>query len=130
MRATVRALRMKDLFRHLGYVGNREMVALYRTAVALVVPLQGPTTLPPIEALLLRTPIVTVRLYDVPKQVGAPVLLFDPDNVSTTCPPSPRVWKSRRAAFLSGRSPRAMTPPVPTCTSASPCCGKTSTRST
>ena len=110
VRATVRSLRMEDLFRHLGYVSNREMVALYRTAVALVAPpLQGPTTLPPIEALLLSTPVVTARLYDVPKQVGDAALLFDPYDVDDMATQIHRVWSDAelRASLIAKGDERA-----------------------
>ena len=91
--ATARSLRMEDLFLHLGYVSSREMVALYRSAVALVAPaIEGPTNLPPIEALVLGTPIVTVRLFDVPKQVGKAALLFDPYDVDDMAGQIYRVW--------------------------------------
>ncbi len=91
--ATVRSLGMEDLFRHLGYVSNREMVALYRSTVALVAPaIEGPTNLPPIEALVLGAPIVTVRLFDIPKQVGKAALLFDPYDVEEMADRIHRVW--------------------------------------
>ena len=110
VRATVRALGMEDMFLHLGYVSNREMVALYRTTVALVAPaLQGPTTLPPIEALLLGTPIATVRLYDVPKQVGEAALLFDPYDVDDMAAQIYRVWSDAelRASLVAKGNERA-----------------------
>ena len=93
VKATVHSLHMDSLFHHLGYVSNREMVALYRSAVALVAPaIEGPTNLPPIEALVLGTPIVTVRLFDVPKQVGDAGLLFDPYDVDEMANQIHRVW--------------------------------------
>ena len=68
-------------------------MALYRSAVALVAPaIEGPTNLPPIEALVLGTPIVTVRLFDVPKQVGKAALLFDPYDVDDMAGQIYRGW--------------------------------------
>ena len=108
--ATVRSLGMEDLFRHLGYVGNRQMVALYRTAAALVAPaIEGPTNLPPIEALVLGAPIVTVRLFDIPKQVGKAALLFDPYDVNEMADCIYRVWTDAdlRSALLAHGTERA-----------------------
>lgn len=100
---TVRSLDMTDLFHHLGYVSNKEMVALYRSTVALVAPaIEGPTNLPPIEALVLGAPIVTVRLFDIPKQVGKAALLFDPYDVDEMADRIHQVWTDAelRAALL------------------------------
>lgn len=108
--ATARSLGVADLFHHLGYVSNREMVALYRSTVALVAPaIEGPTNLPPIEALVLGAPIVTVRLFDVPKQVGKAALLFDPYDVDEMADRIHRVWTDAdlRATLLAHGEERA-----------------------
>lgn len=108
--ATVRSLQMENLFLHLGYVSNREMVALYRSAVALVAPaIEGPTNLLPIEGLVLGTPIVTVRLFDVPKQVGDAALLFDPYDVDDMAGQIYRVWSDRelRSSLIARGNDRA-----------------------
>ena len=52
-----------------------------RSAIAVAPVIKGPTNLPPIEALVLGTPIITVRSFDVPKQVGKAALRFDPLHV-------------------------------------------------
>ena len=108
--ATARSLQMEDLFRHLGYVSNREMVALYRSTVALVAPaIEGPTNLPPVEALVLGTPIVTVRLFDVPTQVGKAALLFDPYDVDEMADQIHRLWSDAdlRSVLLAHGEERA-----------------------
>ena len=79
--------------RYLGYVEDKEMVALYKKAVALVAPsLQGPTTIPPLEAMLARTAVITVNKYKLPDEVGDAGLLFDPYDVADIADKIYRVW--------------------------------------
>jgi len=50
---------INNQFIHIGYVSNKEIVALYKKSVALVFPsLFGPTNIPPLEAIVLGTPVV------------------------------------------------------------------------
>ena len=73
---------MRDQVIHLGYVSDEEIVALYKRAYALVYPsLFGPTNIPPLEAMVLGTPVVCSNLFSMPKQVGDAGLLFDPFNI-------------------------------------------------
>lgn len=75
-------LNMKDQIIHLGYVPDIEIVAFYKKSVALVFPsLFGPTNIPPLEAMVLGTPVVCSNLFSMPEQVGDAGLLFDPLNV-------------------------------------------------
>jgi glycosyltransferase involved in cell wall biosynthesis len=79
---------------HLGYVGEKELVALYKKAIALIAPpFQGPTTIPPLEAMVLGTPVVTVNLFEVPKQVGNAALLFNPLSIEDIADKAYRVWQ-------------------------------------
>jgi len=90
----IRNLHMEDQVRHLGYVGEKEMVALYKRAVALVAPpFQGPTTIPPLEAMMLGTPVATVHLYELPKEVGDAGLLFDPFDIEDIADKIYRLWQ-------------------------------------
>lgn len=79
---TAEHLGIRETVTHLGYVKNEEIVALYKRATALVAPpFQGPTTLLPLEAMILGTPIITTNIFDLPKQVGNAGLLFNPYSV-------------------------------------------------
>lgn len=78
---------------HLGYVEHKEVVALYKQAVALVSPaFQGPTTLPPLEAMVLGCPVVTANIFEVPKQVGDAALLFNPSDIDDIAEKVYKVW--------------------------------------
>lgn len=65
----------------LGYVLDQEMVALYKKALALVFPtLIGPTSIPPLEAMVLGTPVMCSNLFAMPEQIGGAGLFFNPFN--------------------------------------------------
>ncbi|MDP3991307.1 MAG: glycosyltransferase family 1 protein [Candidatus Colwellbacteria bacterium] len=86
-------LGIRNLITHPGYVEDIETVALYKKAVALVSPaFQGPTTLPPLEAMVLGTPVVTANIFEVPKQVGDAALLFNPENIDDIAEKVYKVW--------------------------------------
>jgi glycosyltransferase involved in cell wall biosynthesis len=71
--------RMTDQVIHLGFASDKEIVAFYRLATALAyVSLGGPTNLPPLEAMILGTPLLCSNLFSMPEQVGDAGLLFDP----------------------------------------------------
>jgi glycosyltransferase involved in cell wall biosynthesis len=66
----------------LKYVTNGELVALYKTSKALVMPtFLGPTNIPPLEAFALGCPVITSDIYGVKEQVGDAAVLVDPKNV-------------------------------------------------
>ncbi len=90
----------RDVY-YLGYVEDKEMVALYKQAVALVAPsLQGPTTIPPLEAMLTRTAVITVDKYRVPEEVGDAGLLFDPLDVGDMASKIYAVWSDDKLREL------------------------------
>ena len=63
----------------LNYVTNKDILALYKLAVALVMPtFFGPTNIPQLEAFVLGCPVLTSNIYGIPEQVGNAALLFDP----------------------------------------------------
>lgn len=65
----------------LGHVPGEELPELYRQALALVMPTYfGPTNIPPIEAFLLRTPVLYPDLPGLRDQVDGAAFLFDPDS--------------------------------------------------
>jgi len=87
------SLGIKNLITHPGYVEDIEAVALYKKAVALVSPaFQGPTTLPPLEAMVLGTPVVTANIFEVPKQLGGAGLLFNPSDIDDIAEKVYKVW--------------------------------------
>lgn len=79
--------------KHLGYVSNKEMVALYKKSFALVfTSLGGPTNIPPLEAMILGTPVLCSNLFEMPKQVGDAGLLFDPFNIEDMAEKIYKIW--------------------------------------
>lgn len=65
----------------LGYVSNDDMASLYKNAIATTfVSLIGPTNIPPLEAMILGSPLICSNAYAMPEQVGDGALLIDPKN--------------------------------------------------
>ena len=78
---------------HLGYVSDEEAVALYKRAVALVMPtLYGPTNIPMVEALVLGTCCLCSDLFAMPEQVGDAGLVFDPFDEKDIAEKVWRIW--------------------------------------
>lgn len=78
---------------YLGYVSDKEMVALYKKAVALVFPsLFGPTNIPPLEAMLLGTPVICSDLFSMPDQIGDAGLFFNPFEVKDMADKIYKIW--------------------------------------
>ncbi|MCX6718093.1 MAG: glycosyltransferase family 1 protein [Candidatus Staskawiczbacteria bacterium] len=70
---------IKNQIFHLGYAPDEEIVALYKKSWALVFPtLIGPTSIPPLEAIVLGTPVLCSNLFAMPEEVGNAGLLFNP----------------------------------------------------
>ncbi|MDJ0927408.1 MAG: glycosyltransferase family 1 protein [Gammaproteobacteria bacterium] len=62
-----------------GFVSERELVALYRQAAALVFPsFFGPDNLPPLEAFALGCPVAAANVNGAAEQLGDSAILFDP----------------------------------------------------
>lgn len=67
----------------LGYVSNDDMASLYKNAIATIfVSLIGPTNIPPLEAMILGSPLICSNAYAMPEQVGDAALLIDPMNAN------------------------------------------------
>lgn len=78
---------------HLGYVSDQEVVALYKRAVALVMPtLYGPTNIPIVEALVLGSCCLCSHLFAMPEQVGDAGLVFDPFDEKDIAEKVWRIW--------------------------------------
>ncbi len=75
----IKNLNLTNQVINLKYVSNHELVALYKKALALVMPtFLGPTNIPQLEAFALGCPVITSNIYGIPEQVGNAVLLIDP----------------------------------------------------
>jgi glycosyltransferase involved in cell wall biosynthesis len=76
-------LGLGDQIRFLGYVPDEDVSALYRGALALVMPtFFGPTNIPYLEAWSLGCPVITSNVRGLPDQVGDAGLLVDPRDES------------------------------------------------
>lgn len=77
----------------LGYVSNRDLVAIFRQARMLIFPsFYGPTNIPPLEAFVLGIPSAVSNIYGMPNQVGDASLLFDPNSVDELANCIVRLW--------------------------------------
>jgi len=95
--AETKKLQIADQIIHLGYVSNKEIVALYKKSLGLIFPsLIGPTSIPPIEAMVLGVPLACSNLFEMPKQVGDAGLLFDPFDVSDMAEKIYQLWTSAK----------------------------------
>ena len=89
----IEELKIDDQILCLGYLSEREVVALYKKATALVFPsLIGPTNIPPLEAMVLGTPVLCSDLFSMPEQIEDAGLLFDPFNVEDMAEKIYRIW--------------------------------------
>jgi glycosyltransferase involved in cell wall biosynthesis len=69
---------------HLGYVAQQDLQAIYRLAVALVMPsLFESVSIPIYEAFQVGTPVAASGILAIPEQVGDAGLLFDPMSVAS-----------------------------------------------
>ena len=77
--AFIKSIGMTDRAHFLGYVADDELPALYSGSQALIMASYfGPTNIPPLEAFLLRVPVIASTQHK--EQLGEAALLFDPDN--------------------------------------------------
>jgi glycosyltransferase involved in cell wall biosynthesis len=80
----------------LGYVEDKEMVALYKKATALVfTTLGGPTNIPPLEAMVLGLPVVYSGIFAMPDQMGRAGLAFDPFNEQDIADKINLIWENK-----------------------------------
>jgi glycosyltransferase involved in cell wall biosynthesis len=86
-------LGLRERIRVLGYVPDDDIVGLYKSARALVMPtFFGPTNIPPLEAFFLGVPVACSNIYAMPEQVGDAALLFDPRSVGDIAEKVDRLW--------------------------------------
>ncbi len=73
---------LNERVRHLGYVEQDDLQAIYRLATALVMPsLFESVSIPIYEAFQVGTPVAASGILAIPEQVGDAGLLFDPTSV-------------------------------------------------
>ena len=78
----------------LGYVDDARLSALYRQAVAVVVPTKFESlSLPIWEAFAVGTPVACSRVTSLPDQLAGAGLLFDPDDASDMALAIKRLWQ-------------------------------------
>jgi glycosyltransferase involved in cell wall biosynthesis len=93
MAKLIKKLKMQSQIFNLGYLSEKEVVALYKKSIALVFPsLIGPTNIPIWEAMALGTPVLCSNLFSMPEQIGDAGLLFDPFNVEDMAKKIHRIW--------------------------------------
>jgi glycosyltransferase involved in cell wall biosynthesis len=96
----------------LGYVPSEDMYSLYKHAVATVfVSLIGPTSIPPLEAMFVGSPLVVSNVYAMPEQVGDAALLVDARSPEDIAAKVERVWSDealRRTLADRGRAQSAL----------------------
>ncbi len=81
VRDVARRVRVDDLLVVLGFVSERELVALYRNAYALLyLSFFGPENLPPLEALALGTPVICADVPGMREQLGEAVVFVPPTD--------------------------------------------------
>jgi glycosyltransferase involved in cell wall biosynthesis len=75
----VRECGLAEQVKVLGFVGQADLVGLYREASALTyVSFCGPENMPPLEAFALGCPVVAARIEGAQEQLGDAALLVDP----------------------------------------------------
>lgn len=103
-----RALGVADLVKLHGYVGRRELRALYEQARLVIVATHyDPGSFPVMEALAMGKPLVTSRVTSIPETVGDAGLLFDPSDAAQLARAIKRLWQEDELCReLSERGPR------------------------
>ena len=67
-----------------GFISNKELIALYKFSLALVMPTYfGPTNIPPLEAFNIGVPVIYPDLIGLRDQVGNAALLVDLNDPSS-----------------------------------------------
>jgi len=89
----INELEISDQVKILGYVEQIETVALYKRSIALISPaIQVPTTIPPLEAIALGIPFLTVNLPEIPEQTKHSGIYFNPFSSEDIANSIRRIW--------------------------------------
>jgi|SRR5579871_2324871 len=95
--ARVDEVGLADQIRFLGYVDDTRLAALYRAAVAVVVPTKFESlSLPIWEAFAAGTPVACSRVTSLPDQLAGAGLLFDPDDPQDMALAIMKLWQDDR----------------------------------
>lgn len=93
----IHELKLDDQIFYLGYVSNKELSALYKKAMAMVMPTYfGPTNIPVLEAWLMGTPVIYSDIPGCRRQLGKAGLLINPDDPSDIAEKIDRVYTSSK----------------------------------
>jgi glycosyltransferase involved in cell wall biosynthesis len=93
MRELAESLGISDQVYYLGMVPDDQMAALYRGAVALVMPTYcPPLAIPVFEAWQLGCPVLTSDLRGIAEQVGDAALVVDPSSVDAVAAGIQALW--------------------------------------
>lgn len=80
----ISALSLDSSVRHLGYLEQTDLDAIYQLATALVMPsLYESVSIPIFEAFQLGAPVAASNILSLPDQVGDAGLLFDPHSAAS-----------------------------------------------
>jgi glycosyltransferase involved in cell wall biosynthesis len=94
IRRLAKDLDLADQVFFLGFVSDVEMAALYRMALAMVMPsFFGPTNLPPLEAFALRCPVVTSDIPGAREQFGDAAIFVNPRDPADIARGILEVWR-------------------------------------
>lgn len=89
----IKEFKIENQIFHLGYVSDKEIVALYKKSLSLIFPtLIGPTSIPPLEAMVLETPVLCSNLFSMPEQIGDAGLLFNPFSMKDMAEKIHKIW--------------------------------------
>ena len=90
--------------RHLGYIEQADLQAIYKLATALVMPsLFESVSIPIYEAFQAGTPVVASNILAIPEQVGDAGLLFDPRSVASIRDAILKIVRDPAAARILGK---------------------------
>ncbi len=92
-RSLVKKLSLEDDVLFLGFVGDSDLIELYKSARAMVMPtFFGPTNIPPLEAMKIGCPVAVSDIYGMPEQVGDAGLFFDPRSIDSIAGAIYKLW--------------------------------------
>lgn len=87
------ALGIKNQVRLLGFVSRRELIALYRHALAMpFLSYFGPDNLPPLEAFAIGCPVIAAAIDGAADAYGPAAYYVDPDNAAAV---AETIWRLR-----------------------------------
>jgi glycosyltransferase involved in cell wall biosynthesis len=91
--ALVHKLGLQSRVRHIGYVEQAELAALYRGATMVTVPtLFESISIPVYEAFSMRTAVCASNVVALPEQIGDAGILFDPLSVDDMAEKMIKLW--------------------------------------